>query len=163
MLKHVSVTYRGPVADSDADVKKRLRAEVKQALQDEVVFWHDNILRHHFSYAAYSRYAGVYAPRTKKYEVRKAKKYGHRNPLEFTGRTKRDVMSRITVSGSAKAARGRMMSANRALNFGGRGKHDLRAELLAVSAPEMRQMADRIDERVQKWLNDESVSKTVTA
>lgn len=144
-----------------------LRPTVKEALRRAIIAWHQGndpafqgqrggFLKFHFSRQGMYRYRnpGVYEPRTKKYNQRKERKFGHRDPLVFTGRTKRAVMMSIRVSGSSQRARGTMQGTN-VLNFKGRGTHNLRAELLAVNESEEQALALGFERIVEAWLNDE--------
>lgn len=49
-------------------------------------WWDEEFEPQHFLPSAMQRYA--YVPRTKRYMLLKAKRYGHQNPLEFSGRSK---------------------------------------------------------------------------
>lgn len=53
-------------------------------------FWHEEILPRHFTHAGAREYS--YQKRTRAYEVRKVKRYGHSRPLEYSGDLKRAVL-----------------------------------------------------------------------
>lgn len=55
----------------------------------------------HFMTAAYNRYAGVYAKRTKKYQMMKARVVHHQRPNEFTGALRLAVLVDSVVRATA--------------------------------------------------------------
>ena len=57
---------------------------MKAALHVALKHWHHQYLPLHFSRAAYYRYPGVYAARTRNYEKRKLRKFGHSDPLRWS-------------------------------------------------------------------------------
>ena len=146
------ITYRG-----GADAKARgLPKALKDILRDAVSMWHRDYLKFHFGTqsSVEARYPGIYKKRTAKYMRRKAAKYGHQNALQYSGRTKIEVSSFITISGTSKNATGRMRGANRALNFGdGVSKPDMRKELLIVAHVEAADLAQFVQAQVEEFLN----------
>lgn len=71
------------------------KSEVNRILADTyggiVVHWHRNFRPKHFTEGAYREYH--YAPRSRKYTRAKFKKFGHRNPLEWSGDSKQRSQS----------------------------------------------------------------------
>lgn len=53
-------------------------------------FWHRVILPRHFTHRGARQYG--YAKRSRRYELRKLRKYGHTRPLEYSGELKRQVL-----------------------------------------------------------------------
>ncbi len=64
------------------------------------IMWHNKFLPRHFTTEAYNKYG--YQRRSKGYELRKAKKYHHRRPLEYTGALRAAVMNYWSVKASTK-------------------------------------------------------------
>lgn len=79
---------------------------VRVGLQDLVENWHQKIMPHHFKRQAQRKYN--YAARTVGYLRQKRKKYPGAGPLEFSGRSRRELTRKIRVSGTSKRARGVM-------------------------------------------------------
>lgn len=161
MKMQTTITYRGPVEGK----VKGYSAHVKQSLREVVKLWHSTMLPRHFDTigALRSRYPQQqFKSRSRNYMIRKAKKVGHQRLLDFTGRTRLDVVRKITITGTSKGARGRMNGSNRALNFGGRADMpDLRAELTTVNQEESDLMAQVLGDKIAKFLNDRSETKVV--
>jgi hypothetical protein len=154
------ITYRG---SAEAKIKGFPKA-LKEILRDAVSMWHRDYLKFHFGTpgSVESRYPGIYKKRTAKYMRRKAMKHGHQNALEYSGRTKIEVTSFISISGTSKNATGRMRGANRALNFGdGVSKPDMRKELLIVAPGEATELGEFVQSQVADFLNKNDDVKTV--
>ena len=73
--------------------QKAFETAIRQGFRDAVTFWQKTFARGHFSPNARFKYS--YAPRSKAYEARKKKKYGHNLPLVWTGATRRTIQSRF--------------------------------------------------------------------
>lgn len=141
------ITY---VGSPDATAKM-LNPAVRAALREVVEAWHKDTLPKHFEPSAVSRYG--YKPRTKKYEIRKAKKFHHRNPLQFTGTLRREVSRQVRITATATKTRGRaraVMSGPRYLYQYRKdvGQADKAAELTMVTAAEAEAMARALDRSV---------------
>jgi len=97
--------------------RKLMRNAIKIGLQEMIRFWHKTYLRHHFGLEAFSRYPGyrgIYEAWKTNVQRRfagmitKAKRRGFRirhkigNPKPFfqTGNLMREVIGKITISGS---------------------------------------------------------------
>lgn len=163
MQAHITYT-KGTIGTVKGAAKRKLPKLVKAALFDAVRRWHSGesfapgygkgkavarqgFLKVHFTPNAFSRYPDVYRKRSRKYNERKMKAFGHASPLRWTGNTMREIMLGVRVSGTSKKARGRMSGANRALNFKP-GGHDLGAELRTVNAHEAEQLAIYVGEHI---------------
>src|SRR5690606_36737012 len=68
----------------------------RAAALSAVTHWHGQMMPGHFANDAKSRYQ--YQPRTKKYEIRKARKYGHRRPLVYSGDSERAAKSQVRLT-----------------------------------------------------------------
>jgi hypothetical protein len=159
------ITYKG----SPEQKGKKLPEYVAAAMERAVLAWHHGqdplfkgqsagFLPFHFTQQAYFRYPDVCRSRSAKYERRKERLYGHKNPLVWTGTTQAAVSRSITVTVRGKQARGTMTGANRALNFSG-GK--LREELLAVNEREAAALAAGIEALVAVELNKDEPATPV--
>lgn len=169
MLVRPIITYRG----SPEQKLKKLPECIAKALERAVLAWHHGrdpdfkaqtagFLPFHFTGQAYYRYGSVYRRRTAKYQARKLHKYGHNHPLEWSGTTRTCVTRAVRVSVRGKTASGTMSGANRALNFhSGQGKHDLRAELLAVNAAEAKALAAGVEAIIAAELNKDEPATNV--
>jgi hypothetical protein len=73
------------------------------AWNDVGEFWHEHILPKHFTTRGAAEYG--YQPRSKRWMIRKAKKYGHQNPLVWTGELKRQALRMRDVRASSSGAR----------------------------------------------------------
>lgn len=154
-----TIEYYGSLAKKVDGLKDVLAA----TLRDAVLVWHGTssdsaapapMLPKHYGTPAQvaALYPGVYAARTSRYQIRKAKKYGHQRVLEFSGDSRQAIERQISVSSTHKKAEGRMPGA-RVLNYSGRaGMPDMRKELLAVNEADERQLAQFIYERVKAFL-----------
>lgn len=100
---------------------------------------------------AHARAAG-YTPRSRKYERRKLKKHGHTYPLQFTGRTRREVRSaRIsTTSNGAKVA----YAGARALNFRNpKSQVNAAIEFTTITQAEATTLAETFDRSLDRQLS----------
>jgi hypothetical protein len=148
------------------EASDKARAKLKEALARAMHAWHhgmdpafpgigQGMLQYHFTPQAFYRYKGIYQARGAKYEKRKQNKYGHKNPLVWTGLTRDSVKGGISVSGSFREVRGRMSGANRALNFGGRSNMpDMRKELMAVNKDEDQVLSEGTAKIWAEYLNE---------
>lgn len=144
-----SINYVG----SPDHTAKIFRPILKEELQNVIRFWHKDMLPNHFTTTAVNRYG--YQKRSKKYMIRKARKFGHQRALVFSGEMERQVTRMIRVSGSSKRARGRL-SGPRYL-FAYRkdvGQPDKAADLTAVTQEEVLTMAKFLDQKMTKRLQD---------
>ena len=146
------------IIGSPRGMAKQFRQLVKEGLRNLIQnFWHPEILPEHFKPAAKRRYK--YDPRGLKYLRWKKKKQPLAGPLEFTGRSKRQLTRSIKVSGSAKKATG-TMQAPRHFWMKPPGGPDKPAEVTAVTKREALIMAKMLNSRVTKRLNALKDKKT---
>ena len=82
---------------------KTWREILKNAWHRAGLFWHRHILRKHFTIAGASEY--MYQPRTVRYSRYKAKKFGHRRPLVFSGAAERHAHRTRDLRTSSKGVR----------------------------------------------------------
>lgn len=98
MLKiTASLTYPGK---SPQGLVKAFKSAVVKANVAVGEYWRNNILPIHFTKTGFVRF--FYQPRTAKYQYRKLRKYGHENPLMFTGEAQREIMSKYSIKASPK-------------------------------------------------------------
>jgi hypothetical protein len=146
---------------------------VKPVLQELVRYWHMNILGRHFEHAATSKYN--YAKRTASTRVRKLKhavKGGSpqaRINLIWSGDTKKMAMRMIDISGSAKAARGKMtlpfyirqkQSATSVAAAAGDKYAQRGAEIVEVSQREADKLAKMADTMMTRRINENKEKTT---
>ena len=146
MANRAHIQYKG----DPRTLKKHLRPVVKEALQEAVEEWHDDVLPSHFKPSARTRYK--YRPRSLKYKNRKQRQRFHDNPLEFTGEMKRKAVRQARITGSSKSARATMNVPWYATkNF--RGKDTYADEMTAVTPSEANKMAKNLSEEIPKKLS----------
>lgn len=83
-------------------VLKRATAATREALPHAAKFWHRTYLGRHFEPSAVRRYG--YSPRSKKYQLAKAKQQRHQKPLVKTGRSR--MLAKRHVDYVARKRRG---------------------------------------------------------
>jgi hypothetical protein len=149
-----SITYTG----MEGIKRSELRRAVKKELQHQVDDWHSNILPRHFQRGAAGRYK--YQERSRKYNRRKSRKYGHTRPLELTGDLKRRVLRRATITGTSKRATA-TMDAPRYLYKYKPEQPDKAAELTAVTQEEATKMAFTLDRNLTVHINNNTRRRTV--
>lgn len=129
---------------------KVLKKAVKDELKGIVFDWHEDTLSGHFTPQAAAKYR--YAKRTEKYLKAKQKKFGHRNPLVYTGNLKRQSTRSVRVTGTSKKATGRMPVPT--YLFFKKGAVDMKKEIIAVAKPEIVIMARNLQTRIGKKLDE---------
>ena len=137
------------------------RSIVKAANVHIVHLWHKEMLPGHFKQSATQFYG--YAKRTKRYQIQKARTFGHQKPLVWTGTLERNATRDIQVTGTSKRATGRMKGIQ-ALNFASSkpGYPDTRAELTAVHPQEANRLAAEHGKSLADQLNAPGAKRTVT-
>jgi hypothetical protein len=139
--------------------KSKLR-EINKSMGEEVgEYWRKHFLPKHFTPAGAREYG--YTPRNVAYMIQKAKKWGHRNPLEWSGESKRQALMlgdvRTTGTTSAKT-RVRVVLHTPKLNFIPKGGTiNMRDEITRVTqaeADKLAQVATDSVERQMRALND---------
>jgi hypothetical protein len=99
-------------------------------------YWHEHFREKHFTQAGAREYG--YAPRNVGYMIKKAKKWGHRNPLVWSGVSRAlSKIKHLVPSGTSQSARVRVVLHTPALNLIPKGgRINLRAEMEKVSPAE---------------------------
>jgi hypothetical protein len=140
---------------------KAFRPAVKQALQDTLEMWWRRLLPKHFRAGAVGRYG--YDKRTRKYQIRKAQKKGHQQPLVFTGDLKRMVTRRAAFSGSRTRATVTLQGPWYAqmIRKNTRGP-DIAGEVTTVTPAEQRVMDQLVDRNVTRALNQSTEREVIS-
>jgi hypothetical protein len=79
------------------------RAAFLYCLHQALLRWRTEYAPKHFELSANARYG--FAPRTKKYMIRKARKFGHQKPLVLSGRSRQEILYgpvKVTITKSGK-------------------------------------------------------------
>lgn len=150
-----TITYKG-----DAEVlRKDLRATVKGELSEVGRFWHRRKLPRHFTTKAETQYD--YQARSAAYSRYKAKRFGHRNPLVYTGELKRMVTRMARISSTSKGVRVNMTGPRYLYQYRKDfNQPDKAAELTAVTETETETMAKLLDRRITRRLNANQTQRT---
>lgn len=140
----------------DPEVMKRdFHSLLREGMEENMEFWHRKRLPFHFTNRASAVYG--YKRRSAKHNKRKLRRFGHTRPLEFTGRMKQQVTSRITITSTkrGKTVRGALQGPRYLFAFRKDfGQADKAAELTAVTQPEVLTMARRLDKFMTNRLNN---------
>lgn len=144
-------------------LKKATNAATKESWFDTGLHFHSNMSDDRFTHR-HATLAG-FATRTKAYTSRKLKKFGHTNPLEYTGRTRR-VVRTVNITTTSKGATLRYGGAN-TLNFSNpkaRNKINMADEFRRVIQPEVIQLVDVFDRGLDRRLAafQESTSSAIS-
>lgn len=150
-MMHVKVRETGA---TPGVLKKELPRLQKLSFAAIGRYWHESFRPNHFTTAGKTIYG--YRPRTKEYEIRKAKEYGHRLPLVYTGTSQ--ALSRIQDV-RATRNRVRVVLNTPALNFKP-GGHDLRGEMTRITKREEELIQKRYDDRLQQAIDSLQSSRT---
>lgn len=130
---------------------KALRGAVKAAMEETGQFWWQQILPVHFTTEGEKRYG--YQARTKAYTLRKTRKFGHRNPLVWSGALKRDVTQRARVVGSSKGVKVHMQGPRYLWAYRkDRKASDKAAEIVAIVQREVDSLAGVMGGRLEREL-----------
>lgn len=135
------------------------KEHLKESLLELIAEWHAKTLPGHFTPSAVAVYK--YQPRTKRYMIRKAKKYHHRNPLEFSGTAKRAALSSVKLSGTSKRARGVLPVPSYIYKFHKGNQPDKAAEMTATTQQEAENFAKALDVKLGKRIDLDRSSETV--
>lgn len=141
------LTIRGYMTGSPRAVAAEFRRGLRDELAAVAVQWHRQFMPQHFRAGAEGKYG--MKPRSARYTIRKARKFGHRNPLEFTGMLKAMVRQQVRVTGSSKRAR-LTMNGPRYLYAYRKdyGQADKAAELTATTAEEWAELGRFLEQRM---------------
>jgi len=147
--------------DMPGEGGKNWRACVKEAVWHSLKFWHRDIMPKHFTKAAEAEYG--YQKRTASYMVRKAKRFHHQRPLEFTGRTKAAAGFFKSRGITERGGKGVMTMLPKYFYQRRGAAPDKVRELTALSESDTRDMADVLEERIQDNLEHaEEIAKLNT-
>lgn len=118
------LTYRRP----KRGMRKAHAEAMQKANMEGAKEWREKLFPIHFTPEAVARYG--YESRTVKYQARKFRRFGHTNPLEYTGAAKAFIMNGYTIDASTGRAVVNMPSP-RVFNLSQQiGHPNLRAEAL---------------------------------
>ena len=146
--------------------KRDWRQVSKEAWLQTGAHWHRFLLKKHFTRGAIAEYD--YEPRAKSTEMKKARKFGHRRPLVFTGELQRMVMRvrEVTSVGDGKkggAAKIKLRGPRYLYQYRkDLGQPDKAAELSAVSTKDADDLAKKLDRVITRELNEESRTVDIT-
>lgn len=131
---------------------------LKEGFRTMGVFWRGNMLDKHFETSATNEYK--YQKRTKIYMLRKAKKYGHQNPLEWSGTLHRMASSIEDVRSTSKAGTVVIHGPSYLYKFRKSQKQpDKAKELKTITRHESRALADAGDKKVTELANNTDRNK----
>lgn len=136
-------------------LKKAVKLGVREGMEIAFAWWHRVIAPQHFEPSAVSKYG--YDKRTKRYQQRKAVKFHHQRPLEWTGETKRKILGgqpEITVRGKTATMKFTDLPhyaniRSRPSKGGSRKQPDKQRELTFVTQSEADEMMDRITRQIE--------------
>jgi len=134
---------------------------IREALEHGVDFWHSRIAKLHFRPSAVSRYG--YQQRTARYQARKRRRFGHGNPLEYTGRAKRSLLRYLRITSRAGPAGSQATGSFDAPRYFWQtppGHPKKAREFLTVRKDEMHRLAKAMDAKLQKALDAERTRVT---
>jgi hypothetical protein len=116
-------------------------------------YWHRFVLPVHFTEEGGRRYH--YQTRTRAYQKRKQKRYGHQNPLVWSGETRRMVQAeRIITNVSARGATLRMRGPKQLYAYQKNFKQPYKAgELTTTVHDERRTLAKLVDRESARAMN----------
>lgn len=138
------------IEGSPKKMVKEFRSIVKEEMKGLIEDWHEDTLPEHFKRSAGRRYK--YNPRSIKYTRYKRKKRPMAGPLEFSGKSRRQLERSIRITGSTKKASG-TMQAPRYFWMRPAGHPKKGEEVTSVTKKETLTMAKTLNERVTKRLN----------
>ena len=112
-ILNIAIKYTGPVPGSANLGQREFNDLVREAWSEVGAFWHQRFLKKHFTVEGGKEYD--YAPRSgdgksgkafwRSYQGRKQRKYGHQNPLEWSGDLKqRAQVARITTTATSSGS-----------------------------------------------------------
>ncbi len=137
----LNVRYEG--AASAKVAKRQLNKITRTGFLALGVMWHKDFRPKHFTRGGAGEYG--YRPRTTAYNAKKLKRFGHKDPLVFTGESR--TRSRIR---NVKATRkgNRISLGTPRINFSGRA-----SELRVISRTEKGVLTNRMQRHMVKELN----------
>lgn len=145
-----TITERGFTAKL---AKRKLNDINRNAVYETGEYWHEHFRLKHFTKEGAAEYH--YAPRARGYMIYKAKKWGHQNPLVFSGdtRTQSNVQT-IHAVASAGNATARVVLHCPTLNLIPKGGHiNLRDEMTRVSVAEADKLGQVVGQSLSRQFN----------
>lgn len=131
---------------------------IRQALVEVAQRWAANTLPEHFRRQAFTRWPDAYVWRTRNYDARKRRRFGHADPMVYSGRFRQEVLGRppaIVHRADGRSVRVRLLIPwGRAGNFwaGGPRRHDFRQSVTAVSQAEWRAMSREFSAALERLI-----------
>ncbi len=116
---------------------------MNQIHRDTMGLIRDTLLPFHFMTAAYNRYPGVFAKRSKRWQLIKARTVHHQRPNEWTGALRRSVLleSKITATATRGTFQAKAPLDSKIL-FGPRAGQTIRRPLTEQRRKEMEFVSD---------------------
>lgn len=149
------ITYVG----SPEATAKELKKSVKEELIKIIEFWHKKYLPRHFTTAGGRDYK--YQPRSKKYMIRKARRFHHQLPLVYTGDLKRMLSRTIKITTTSKGAKGSLMGPQYLYAYRkDYNQPDKAAEVTVTLPKEVNIFAKLLDRKITRRLNKVTKKET---
>ena len=157
MGMQIQVNYVNP-PDATA---RQVRPIVKAAMQTVARQWHRQTLPQHFERSAKRKYG--YETRSPRYTHRKRKRFGHADPLVYTGDMRRMVLRMVRIAGTAKRVRAVLTGPRYFYAYRkDANQPDKAAELTATTDAEANEMATDIDDELSNGLAQMRTTSTRT-
>lgn len=154
MLRAAVESIGGPDATA-----KELKAAIQTVAAELVDMWHERMAPQHFTNTAAGRYG--YQARSKVYLMRKARRFHHQRPLEFSGRMRAEVLRKVKAAPTRYGAKAVMNGPKYLYQYRKDLKQpDKAAELTATSEDERRILGKLLTDGVSKRLNAVRVRET---
>jgi hypothetical protein len=157
MIGTVVIKSNGAVRLTDARLARAdMNRILKESWREPADHWHGEMLPRHFTHGAAQRYG--YQTRTKAYNIRKRRIFGHTRELVFTGQGR--ALTRIKrITSTSKGCRVRMQGA-RVFNFrrrreDGKLSPDMKSELRTITTSEQRRLVRVLDKAIDKRLKQQ--------
>jgi hypothetical protein len=120
---------------------RNVAAALRKGLERVALMWFYQMMPAHFAFGAHSEYG--YEPRSRVYEIRKAKRTGKRNPLEFSGETRRMLAGQKPQPQTTRSGVALRLRVPEHFTQRRRGQPNLPAELKRVSLREAVALRDK--------------------
>jgi hypothetical protein len=152
MLQPLTIKFKATMPKT---LKRRTWNRIlKASWLDTGRFWHRYILPKHFTRRGAREYR--YKDRTKGHEKRKARKYGHRRPLVFTGRMERQAKGVRDVRSTSKSGKVYLhLPPYVKYRPHGAMSPNMRGELSKLSRKDIRTLTRVQDKNIQKHIRRE--------
>ena len=147
-MRRGELTIVGGPREVAREMRRRKKAELARIGR----WWHQKMLPRHFTPRGEKLYG--MQPRSPGYSRYKAKRFGHRNPLEFRGDMKRQVLRRAGITSTSKGVRVALRGPRYLYQY----RRDYRqpdkaAELTATAAAEEESLSRILDRRMSRHFN----------